>query len=335
MTSFAREIVQIYEKRRDNALIKLDARRKEAFRLIPSLSDLDSEIGGLGIQLVRSVLHENFEESELLKIKLSKIRSQRLRLLEAAGLPQNWLEPHWECSLCEDTGYSGLPGGITASCSCSRQLVLDSMYNSSNLSKDAAIGFEMYTDEYYPDEASKQKYGVEGNVRAHMRTVHERMIKFSEHFLEKDCRSLYLYGPTGTGKTFMAKSAGKMLIEKGIGVLYLSAPALFDAARATKFRGDDYVEAEAAYKRILSVNLLILDDLGTEPASDSRYADFLTLLEERSRISNETRRTIIATNMDVKRLYSAYNERIGSRVAGDFDIIPFAGADIRLVKRYG
>lgn len=336
MTGLGREIALMYEQRRDRAMRTREQRQEEAFSRIPALADLTAEIGTLGVRYARGILREEGGDAEELAARLKSLKERRAALLAQSGFAPNWLEPQWECPLCEDTGYMTAPDGRSSMpCSCSRQLVLERLYQSSNLTRDTAIGFDQFVEAFYPEEASREQYGVDGPVREHMRAVRDHVRQFVDQFALEGTRSLYLYGPTGTGKTFLAKSAGKALIEKNRTVLYLSAPAFFEAARAAKFHDADQPDAAESYRRILDVNLLILDDLGTEPASDSRYADLLSLLEERARPSREPRRSIIATNMDVKRLYAAYNERIGSRVAGEFDILPFAGKDIRVLKRFG
>ena len=335
MTGLSREIAQVYEQRRDKAVRDRDLRQEEAFRRIPALADIHTDIGLLGVRAARCVLRGETEEAAACMERLEDAKARRLSLLTQAGYAEDWLELRWQCALCHDTGYALQAEGTVTStpCVCSRQLVLERLYRSSNIAQDPDIGFSKYAGHYYPQEASKPKYGVEGPVRTHMNTVRDLLLHFCETFGAEGNRSQYLYGPTGTGKTFLAKCAGKMLLDAGRTVLYLSAPALFEAARAAKFADNDQPDAAAAYRRIQEVNLLILDDLGTEPASDSRYADLLKLLEERERPTREPRRTLIASNMDLRQLKTAYNERIYSRIAGGFDILPFAGDDIRVLKR--
>ena len=65
-----------------------------------------------------------------------------------------------------------------------------------------------------------------------------------------------------------------------------------------------------------------------------RYAELLNILD--TRISNDMRRpckTIIATNIDLRKLFEYYDERIVSRITGNFDIYRFAGDDIRNLRR--
>ncbi|MCX7774354.1 MAG: hypothetical protein N2376_14725, partial [Clostridia bacterium] len=85
---------------------------------------------------------------------------------------------------------------------------------------------------------------------------------------------------------------------------------------------------------LITANLLILDDLGTEPGSDARYAELLTLLEMRkAQAKLHPSHTIISSNLDLKRLFQEYNERIASRIVGEFETLQFVGDDIRLIKK--
>ena len=64
--------------------------------------------------------------------------------------------------------------------------------------------------------------------------------------------------------------------------MYLTATSLFPIIQQYRLNIDrDGVSSEQAYKNLITVNLLILDDLGTEPESDSKYAELLSLLELR------------------------------------------------------
>ena len=72
---------------------------------------------------------------------------------------------------------------------------------------------------------------------------------------------IYLYGDCGTGKTLLTACIGNKLLEKGVAVLFTS---FLEIARVLK---DKYSrnESELAFmKNLEQVDLLILDDIGTE-----------------------------------------------------------------------
>jgi DNA replication protein DnaC len=167
------------------------------------------------------------------------------------------------------------------------------------------------------------------------------MKKHCENFIGSftlpETKNIFFCGPSGVGKTFMANCIAAELMKNGRSVLYQSAPMLFSSINDNKFRrpgndGDD--DAEASYSAIYEADLLIIDDLGTEPPSAARYADMLTILNVRH-MNNLSKpcKTIISTNIDVKRLADYYDERIVSRITGCFDLFHFAGDDIRIRKK--
>ncbi len=121
------------------------------------------------------------------------------------------------------------------------------------------------------------------------------------------------------------------VIKQGITVLYQTSPVLFSTIAEFKQKAfrDGYFRDDA-YDRIFDVELLIIDDLGTEPPSPARYAEFLTILDaRRSNGLSRVCKTIISTNISPKELYDYYDERSASRIIGGFDMFRFAGEDIR------
>ena len=84
------------------------------------------------------------------------------------------------------------------------------------------------------------------------------------------------------------------------------------------------------YQQIFSVDLLIIDDLGTEPQSNSKYSELLNILNRRK---SSNLKTIASTNISLSEILEMYSERVFSRINEDFDILRFFGHDIRIIKR--
>ncbi|NMA00289.1 MAG: ATP-binding protein, partial [Clostridiaceae bacterium] len=76
--------------------------------------------------------------------------------------------------------------------------------------------------------------------------------------------------------------------------------------------------------------LLLIDDLGTEPLTQESFAQLLTVLDTRQ---NKRLATIIASNLTVRDLSKKYDQRIASRISGDYLTCNFPSGDIRLRKK--
>ena len=86
-------------------------------------------------------------------------------------------------------------------------------------------------------------------------------------------------------------------------------------------------------ENILNVDLLIIDDLGTENLNSMKLTELFTIINSRIlNQNNKITKTIISTNLDLKEIFSIYNERIGSRLVGHYNICKFIGDDIRFKK---
>ncbi len=91
-------------------------------------------------------------------------------------------------------------------------------------------------------------------------------------------------------------------------------------------------ESKEILHTIFDVDLLIIDDLGTESITSITISDLFNIINTRS--LNQTS-TIISTNLSPKDWRERYSERIVSRVFGNYEPLKFTGTDIRMIKKYG
>lgn len=331
-----RRIIDIeFSNRRDKAQREAERRKKELDALIPQLSEIDAQITLTGIRYARALISEKEASAEELTDIINGLNTKKESLLKAHGFPANYLEPHYMCTICSDRGYITDLTGLSLPCSCYQNLYLEQLYKQSNLINDGKTGFEYFDESYFSAAADRKKYQLDISPREQIREIKCACHDFIDNFLNKDYPDLFFFGETGTGKTFMAKSIGLELIRKGYTVLYLSSTMLFSIIHQYRISSDkEGFSGEQAYKNLTTANLLILDDLGTEPASDSKFAELLTLLEMRKAQGKaHIAKTIISSNFNLKRLAQEYNERIASRIVGEFKILKFIGDDIRILKK--
>ena len=86
-------------------------------------------------------------------------------------------------------------------------------------------------------------------------------------------------------------------------------------------------------KNLLSVDLLVIDDLGTETMNSMKFTELYKIINTRLLNQNgKITKTIISTNLDLQSLFRTYDERIVSRFIGNYNIYRFFGDDIRFKK---
>lgn len=99
-----------------------------------------------------------------------------------------------------------------------------------------------------------------------------------------------------------------------------------------RFGKDD--SSKNIYDNLLNVDLLIIDDLGTECMNSMKFSELFNIINSRLLNSNnKITKTIISTNLSLQNLFSTYDERIVSRIVGNYNICYFFGDDIRFKKR--
>lgn len=134
-------------------------------------------------------------------------------------------------------------------------------------------------------------------------------------------------GKTGTGKTHLAQATAGEFIINGRSVKYVSA---------YKFNSDminvhisPISTKDLAMEDYLTSDLLIIDDLGTEPITRNVTLEYLYLVLTQRQEANKP--TIITTNLDGNGIMSRYQERMFSRLTSKaFSLIyNFTGADLR------
>ena len=327
-----------YERRQRDALEQLSVKKAELYAKVPRLQSIEKEIQSAGLKYNKMLLMDSKNANAImseLQATLDALKLEKVMLLGSLNYLGTYLDPLFKCNKCKDTGII-LMEEISGSaiCSCYKQQQIDFIYMQSNLKRTDLENFNTFDENYYRDVIDENRYGIKDSPRKWILGIKKNCLKFIENFSNPDTRNILFYGPTGSGKTFMANCTALELMNRGVTVLYLSAPVLFSTITEYRFKSSKEETYEnSVYKNIMEAELLIIDDLGTEPPSAARYAELLTILD--TRFANNMIRpckTIISTNIDIRKLYEYYDERVGSRIIGNFDIYRFAGDDIRKLK---
>ena len=137
-----------------------------------------------------------------------------------------------------------------------------------------------------------------------------------------------MYGKTGLGKTHLSLAIANEVLKKGFSVLYDSVINFLRQVEKEHFgretRNSDTLEL------LLSCDLLILDDLGTEFHSQFYQSTIYNIINTRM---NRKKPTIISTNLNYDEISHLYDERITSRIFTTYTIHHFVGMDVRVFKK--
>ena len=294
--------------------------RKEAFRLrrarileeIPQIILLRGKINRLWMSCIAGdISQENCER------QTEELEGRITRALESSGYEANVLEYRPRCALCEDKGYVG-----RNMCACLRQKYIDACYNQSNvrtlLEKENFSTFSL-------DRFSSKPIGGKLSPRDNMAQLREKALRFLEEF-DQTAQSLLFIGPCGTGKSFLSHCIARELVERGKTVLYITAYDLVEKLTDVSL---GRLEREAC-NLFWNCDLIIIDDLGCERRTDYAQGQLFNLINER--LLRE-KKMLVSTNLSSAELRSNYDERIFSRIIGNFTGYSFYGEDLRLTKR--
>ena len=315
------KVKQELEKRREDAISDAEAKQNEMYAVCPVLKEIDSALAKTGLKVYKAAL-DNVDIKELLPDFIrenEQLLDDKKRILEMNGKPQDYLDVHFTCKICSDTGYNGLK-----MCSCMKMMLLKQSYASSGLGAVLTKqGFDNFNLQYYSDK--KNANGT--SPRDSMKHVLKSAEKYVENF-GKDgfAENLLFIGKTGLGKTHISTAIAKNVLEKGYDVVYDTMQNIMNAYELQVFGHKD--TQDSSVMRYTECDLLVIDDLGTEFKTSFTQSAFYNLLNTRI---NSGKAMIINTNLDSSSLLKKqYDDRINSRIVGNFRTFKFEGEDIRI-----
>ena len=143
--------------------------------------------------------------------------------------------------------------------------------------------------------------------------------------------NLLLYGGTGRGKTFLCNCIAKDVLERGKNVLYLTAGQMFKQLEEMRFGQSEDEERTEWDEELLDVDLLIIDDLGTEFSTVFTASELFRIINDRKL---RKKPVVISTNLEIPALMDQYSDRVMSRLIGEYTVMKFFGEDMRMKKKY-
>lgn len=318
-----KQLLTEYEQTRLQNIKNLDLRKKEIYSKNPRLEEIEKELNLASISIAKSALLKT-PNTENLENKILKLKKERNELLKQMEKDLSFLNLQYKCNICKDTGYV-FHNSQTIMCTCLKQKLFDAEYNKANLGNLSKDTFENFNINLFSNEVNPQKYNSNISPRENIEDIKASCQKFVENFNNSNKKNLLFSGSTGLGKTYLSNAIVSKLLEQGYTVLYQTAPVMLDTLISKMFKNDSSFS-----ENLLNVDLLVIDDLGTETMNSMKFTELYKIINTRLLNQNgKITKTIISTNLDLQGLYNTYDERLVSRFIGHYDIYRFFGDDIR------
>lgn len=248
--------------------------------------------------------------------ELKKLQSSQKAILKELGLSDKSLLPQYTCKKCNDSGFVN-----DKPCSCyKRELTL-------SLLKENGLNYSMLgkLEDFNTTVAKSNKEHEQSLI-----SVKKIIEKYCTNFPKVKSANIFINGQTGTGKTFSAECIASELIKKGFYVNLLSAfqtnevfleyHRTFDASK------------QDVLLPLLEPELLIIDDLGTEPVFNNVTREYLLLTVSERLLHGK--KTIITSNLNLNEILTRYGDRFFSRFFNKSlsAVITIKGNDLRTIK---
>ena len=312
-------IMREYSRRQAQNRRIQEQHQAQAYQQLPRLREIDEEVATLSARKVRALIKGQETGLDDLQNDIALLSQERSALLLSEGYPQDYLEMHYTCPLCQDTGYIG-----SQKCSCFKKAEIELLYTQSNLKEILEKeNFDHFSFDLYSDTITNDSTGL--SARETARRAYDIAQTFVKNF-DSSFENLFLYGDTGVGKTFLSHCIAHDLLESAHCVLYFSAFDLFDHLAGSAFSRKDDKPGEDL---VFDCDLLIIDDLGTELTNSFVASQFFLCINERIM---RKKSTIISTNLKLEDFSATYSERTFSRIASNYRMVKLIGKDIRIQK---
>ena len=314
------ELEQEYTaKRTENE--RKEAERREIIRTeYPDIYRLTREREELIHGTIRGILNGT-AQGEKLPERMEEMNLRIRKLLVQYGLPENYLEPIYDCPVCRDRGYVENP--LKEPCQCMKAAYQRILRRSIGLNSGGNESFETFDISRLPDVPVPGRRYTQRTMAV---VAKEQCEEWANTYPDSPWTNILLSGKSGLGKTFLMHAMAGRLIERGHNVLIISAYQFIQLARKSYFDGDDSLD------ELMKVPVLMIDDLGSEPMMKSITVEQLfNLINERQ---NRNLTTVISSNLTVEEMKERYTERITSRINDPRKclVLVLEGQDLRMLK---
>ena len=149
-------IMREYDRKQSRNRRDLRERQDRAYERQPRLRELDGQLASLAVRQARRLLDGDEGAVENLRKEYALIRQEKEELLAQGGFAPDYLEMHYDCPLCQDSGY--VEG---KKCRCFLQKELELLYHQSRIRERLKEeNFDTCTDLCYSETEMMEGTGL-------------------------------------------------------------------------------------------------------------------------------------------------------------------------------
>ncbi|MCR5717844.1 MAG: DNA replication protein DnaC, partial [Oscillospiraceae bacterium] len=188
------------QSRRLQAKSENERRHLEIEQKVPQIAEIHSQMAQTAARLFAMIREGRLGEIERLKQENMEAQKLCTQFLTEKGYPADYLEMHYQCEKCSDTGY--YQGRY---CTCLEQEIAKRAIQKMNRSAQLELAsFEQFSLDYYKGRTTEQGQ----DCYAVMERILTRCRKYAAQF-SPNANSLLFYGRTGLGKTHISLSIAR------------------------------------------------------------------------------------------------------------------------------
>lgn len=317
INNYQSKLTDIYSKIQEEEQKALKNRKDEIKRLYPEIIELDTKIQKLSINMSMAILRADDGEKVLNEYKneIMNLRAQKYEMLVSKGYDPEYLNIHYRCKKCKDTGYIGIK-----KCSCYKEKLIKLHYENSLLEDILkSKNFDFFNLNLFSSKKiGDEKYSPRENMQSILNYITKDYIpNFNKHN-----NNLLFYGNPGSGKSFLSYCIAKELLDLGYLIVYKTSDELISDLKDIRFNNNTTLQ-----NLLINCDLLIIDDLGAEQKSDFSITELFNILNKKLLLN---KKMLVSTNLSLPSITKFYSERFYSRLIGDFRLFKFYSDDIRI-----
>jgi len=296
-----------------------EEKKQESLRIrYPRLRETESRLRNLSLSMIRAAMSGRVDLIEEIRRQVEAVHDEEARILADVGENPKALRTPYYCNKCQDEGYTKF-GPCDCLLKIYKNLLMEHYAVYLGKASFGDFNFDLYSEIENPYYQAVPRMNIE--------FAYDQCLEYARGFKPGQGGGIFLHGACGVGKSFLAASIAREVIEKGYFAHYVSAIELFALIERNRFGRTDEQDV-AELKALQEADLLILDDLGNEFQSAQNTPALSHLLEERI---HARKANVIVSSYTGDELARRYSAQVESRISGELTDIFIIGEDIRKI----